>query len=339
MSKQSADTWKAFYEVAIAFRDLAPWKWMHDSDLFAIKDPESGEVNYCCIMGNAGEVFALGLYLGYEGFGSYIKLLNMPDDFSYADQVALGLSQLLLKVDFVNQEELTDQDHKQIKNSGIAFQDEEQQVMARYYAPDYMATPITEEQARVLTYALQQAIVVAQLYRENENILQTAEGNILVRTSEEKDDSLNWETQYFEPGEVLAEFFPSIEPSSALIEKAQKDLPQQSGAVLFMYQYMMSGVMEEGRIVLPKLALWMSYPDGQIIKQDIISPDEGLAKLEASFYELCDAIKFIPKQVACNSQIGAIAISTLADELGIELFYAPEEPVFKEIAESMSQFL
>jgi hypothetical protein len=339
MNEQPANTWKAFYEAAIAFRDLAPWEWMYDTDLFAVQDPDSEAVNYCCIMGNVGEVFALGLYLGHEGFSSYIKLLNMPGDFSHADQVALSLNQLLLKVDFVDKDELTDQDHKQMEASGINLSGEDKWVMARYYAPDHMAMPITEEQAVVLTYALEQATEVAQQYRADDRLLQSEQGHLLLRTAEQKEDFLSWRTEYFEPEEVLAEFFSSLKPNPASIKKVKEALPQQEGAILFMYQYMMSGVMEEGKIVLPRLALWMSYPEGQIIKQEILSPDDGFTKLETSFHDLFHTIKFIPKQIACNSQMGAIAIGALADELAIDLYYAPEEPVFQEITESMRQFL
>ncbi len=58
-------------EAATACRGLKPWEWMHEGDIFGVKDAESGGIGYSCIMGNAGEVYALGVYLDDEGFKLY----------------------------------------------------------------------------------------------------------------------------------------------------------------------------------------------------------------------------------------------------------------------------
>ena len=42
----AAAQWQALYQAAAAFRDLAPWAWMTDRDLFAVEDPATGEVGY-----------------------------------------------------------------------------------------------------------------------------------------------------------------------------------------------------------------------------------------------------------------------------------------------------
>ncbi|HYN88147.1 MAG TPA: hypothetical protein VER55_06435 [Ardenticatenaceae bacterium] len=39
-NKTSLDEWRALYEAAIRFKELAPWQWMEELDIFGILNPE-----------------------------------------------------------------------------------------------------------------------------------------------------------------------------------------------------------------------------------------------------------------------------------------------------------
>jgi hypothetical protein len=68
-SKPTNEQWTALYEAAAAFKELAPWQWMYDSDLFGVQDPETGEVGYCCVLGALGELLGLNVHRGRPGIG------------------------------------------------------------------------------------------------------------------------------------------------------------------------------------------------------------------------------------------------------------------------------
>ena len=67
-SPPSTKAWKALYKAAIEFRDLESWDWMREADVFGVQNPKTGEIGYCCIMGSSGQVFAMAVYLGAQGY-------------------------------------------------------------------------------------------------------------------------------------------------------------------------------------------------------------------------------------------------------------------------------
>ncbi len=100
----SISQWRNLYNAAIEFRKLAPWEWMYDSDLFGVINPENGETGYCCIMGNLGEHYALGVYLGAEGLEGYRE---MQEGDYFSNPLEMIHLQKCLMASFENREYLS----------------------------------------------------------------------------------------------------------------------------------------------------------------------------------------------------------------------------------------
>ena len=78
--KVRMEIWKELYDAAISFKEAAPWELFGDDEVFAVKDPVTGDIGYCSILGWLGEMFALCVYRGDEGLATYQKLQNQEID-------------------------------------------------------------------------------------------------------------------------------------------------------------------------------------------------------------------------------------------------------------------
>jgi hypothetical protein len=60
----SVEEWHALYRAAVDFQQIQPWRWVNDTDLFGVKNPEDGEIGYCCVVGALGEFLGLDAIKG-----------------------------------------------------------------------------------------------------------------------------------------------------------------------------------------------------------------------------------------------------------------------------------
>src|SRR5215216_6837141 len=56
------EQWRRLYEAAVGVKELAPWEWMTETDVFGVQDPETEEIGFVNVMGMLGEHFGVSLY-------------------------------------------------------------------------------------------------------------------------------------------------------------------------------------------------------------------------------------------------------------------------------------
>lgn len=191
--KPSLDEWRALYEAATAFKKARCWEWMYNDDLFGVMDPETGEVAYCCIMGELGEHYALGAYLGAEGLQSIFDMMDAPHTIS-PDFLFI---QKCLMASFENREDLDEEDRAVIKELGLKFRGKNQWPRFRSYEPGLYPWFLDAWECRFLTHALQQALEVSLRCRNSKAILECDQPRtFLVRVPKKEGNKIIWSDQY-----------------------------------------------------------------------------------------------------------------------------------------------
>ncbi len=193
--KPSLEEWRALYEAAAVFKEARCWEWMYNDDLFGVMDPETGEIAYCCIMGELGEHFGMGAYLGPEGLQSIIDIMESHEDPS----MDFLFTQKCLMVSFEDRDALDKEDRAVIKDLELKFRGRKQWPIFRSYEPGLFPWFIDAWECRFLTLALQQALKVSLRCLSSKNILQSKHPRtFLVRVSENSGQGTAWSDRYLE---------------------------------------------------------------------------------------------------------------------------------------------
>ena len=162
MNEPSKGDWSMLYQAAIAFQQAAPWEWMDNEDLFAVENPDNGEVGYCSILGSGGEEFGLGVFVGDDGYDRYARLIAEEAEPEDLDESIMAP---LLTMLFVDRNELHKKDREVIRSLGLSFRGRNAWPLFRSQRPGYMPWYLEKEEALFLTVAVQQALVVADEVR------------------------------------------------------------------------------------------------------------------------------------------------------------------------------
>jgi hypothetical protein len=156
------EDWSALYQTAIAFQQAAPWKWVDNEGLFAVENPDDGEVAYCAILGSGGEEFGLGISLGQDGYERYTKLMA---DEGERDDFEENIMMRGMGMFFVDRDVLQKEDSAIIRSLGLSFRGRNAWPFFRSQRPGYVPWFLEKQEVLFFTTAIDQALVVADEVR------------------------------------------------------------------------------------------------------------------------------------------------------------------------------
>ena len=86
--------WSALLDKAVLLRDLEPWTIINGTSLLGVLDRRSGDIDWCSVMGQGGQLFGVAVYPGDRGLASHQRILRDKIDRidAHIAQVAVVLS-------------------------------------------------------------------------------------------------------------------------------------------------------------------------------------------------------------------------------------------------------
>lgn len=343
----TADEWRKLYELAARVKQLEPWTWMFEDEVFGVTDPETGTTGFVSVMGNAGEHFAVALYPDAEALYTFLDLHDQgmedeEDEDPMAMMRVLELPQIQLSFEDANQ--LEKEDKAVIKQLGLKFRGSKSWPQFRSYAPGLMPWYITSAEARRLVTALEQLLDVAPRCRDDEDLLAPSEDGMvfLVRVQREENGANVWEDQIQTIEEPEPQPF-SVGFDEEVYEKAKA--LRRAANVLELDVMMLPMPMQEKkgeRGFFPYLLLMAEAQSGALVGNDMMQPLPSILEMYCRLPETL-LEKFVEMGGLLNLRVRnplvAQVLAPLAEDFGLALEVSDELPAIDRAMEFMGQMM
>lgn len=269
----SMEQWQRLYDLADQIKALKPWMILAETDLFGVRDPESGVDSFVSVMGSGGEHFAVAVYIGVESLFQF-WMLQDPNSGAPPEMV-LAIRQLQLS--FENRDDLDDGDIELLRTLQRKYRGKQAWPAFRSFVPGYLPWRIDASEANLLIHVLEQTIDVAARAMKDISLLEPPDDNTyLFRVPKVTDGAITWEDQLIavQPPQPVEYAVPM---RSDLLEQMKK-LPKRKKSSFEMEFFPLPRPVadESGRPYLPTMLLAVDDSSGMIVITEMIPPAVGL---------------------------------------------------------------
>jgi hypothetical protein len=335
MTKPDIREWRGLYEAAVRVKEISPWEWMTEADVFGVQNPETGELGFVSVMGMLGEHYAVSLYLGSEGIHGFLNLQEMGP---FADPEAL-IQVPQLQASFEDREELDNRDREVIKELGLKFRGRSAWPMFRSYRPAFFPWFLESGEASFLSVALEQLADVAPRFSEDSSLLESSDGEgYLLRAPRLEGETLLWED--------ASTGIPPLDapPIEVEVEESKLEtlgqLPRAGVRLEVDFFMFPAPVQDEGdRPYFPHMLLVVDAGSGMILGSELLaphpSPEAMWGRAPETFADQLFAFELAPEKVSVDSELLFELLEPLASEAGFDLELSPSLPGLEPAREDL----
>ncbi len=332
--------------LAIQFKQLAPWDWMGDTEIFGVQHPETGLTYYCTVMGMGGELFAIGMYKGLKGLDILMEIAT-----GLADPEEMLFSQECLMLSLEDKEELLEEDQALYKKLGFSFKGKKAYPTFHDYSPGFMPWTIqTEEEADTMILVIAQALEVARLCRDDDELLynEASEDDESVvasmRVWKQVGDFWRDEWELYRDEDFIDDL-PDVEVSELYMRTHLSRLTKRADKtwVMDIFHVMMPvQENEDERPYFPMMILAIDTETGMILAQEMLTIENMRTDLQKALINIFKGktTGYIPHEIIVGREETEDYLTLFEDYLGCTITFDEEtgdylEELKQELFESL----
>ncbi len=315
----SAEECRSLYAVMDQIKQLAPWQWMTENDIFGIQGPDAQEPDFVSVMGMAGEHYAISLYLGTRGMFQFWHFVQ--------NQATMQPEELLqipqVQASFEDREMLNKRDRDLLKTLGLKPRGRKAWPQLRSYRPGLLPWHLESAEVERLHHALKQVLDVAPRFQSDETVIHVrGQNRFLVRVAEQQGNQLIWRDTVQEITKA-AEVYINFEMDLDLLD-AVKQLPRVENN-LEIDLFLMPMPIREGneRPYFPFNLLVAESKSGTILGTELLQPLPSLeamwARIPLVIIQLFSSLGVVPAAVQISSPMLMQLLPILSEELGFQI--------------------
>jgi len=336
----SAEECRPLYELLGRVRDLAPWEWMEEDEIFGVQDPDTGEFSFVSIMGQAGEHYAVAAYQGMRGFYGFMNLLAAGPD--------MGLEGVLqtpqLQASLEDREMVEQHDRDQMKALGLKYRGRQAWPLFRSYRPGHLPWYLEPGEARILRHVLEQVLEVAPRVRENPEILipEDDDDNYLVRVAERDGPNLVWRDTAMTFG-APQPLDLTIQMDNELLEMV-KGLPKSRTRLDADFIVVPGSIGAKGeRPQLPYMLILVDATKRIVLDIKVLTAEPSLeamwGRLGIEVLGMIGATGFIPKEIHVRHELLHGILTMLGSVIGFKVKQSHDMLLLDQAAEGLMDFM
>jgi hypothetical protein len=292
---------------------------MSETEVFGVRNPETGELGFVSIMGAGGEHFSTALYLGAKGLYNFWAFADAGPD-ATAEQL---FEIPHLQASFENRNTLHNKDRALIKELGLKFRGRHAWPMFRCYRPGFAPWFLEAQEARFLTHALGQVLDVAPRCKQDPSLLEpTTEKSYLVRVPLEQGDTLTWEDRMIDvappkPAPI------SIAMDVRALNKLKRTRPNVRRIEIDFFLFPVPLGERGERPRFSYNLMLVEAQSGMVLGGELLQPEPSVeemwGQIPVNVVYLLSRHGMVPQEVRVRSELLLQLLQPLAEELRFKL--------------------